>query len=418
MTSSTDIKKPKDYPKLVAAYAAYARCNFVKAYAAQSLGIASSTLSHRVGRYFQIHPELKPSEQEIEKRQKDLVDEHKEVRFEREIRKLQEQKTTERRKRRIAERENDRLSHELECYQLFDQCKEDSSPLRIEPLGKGVMEKEAAANLILSDWHCEEVVDPKVVNGLNEFDLDICTARVESLWNQTLENLKLLSTHYQLSSLNIFLLGDFITGYIHEELQEGNALSPPEATVFAFDLIAGGIDFLLDQIDIPAINCICSVGNHGRTTKKSRVASMVSNSYEVILYEFLSRHYETDPRVNFKLPNGYFQFVDVYDTRIRAHHGDWVRYHGGVGGVTIPLNKAIGQWNTSRRADLDVLGHWHQCLDDRKFRINGSLIGWTPYAQKIKALYEPPTQRMFLIEPEKGVSWTNNLMLDENMGKK
>ena len=32
---------------------------------------------------------------------------------------------------------------------------------------------------------------------------------------------------------------------------------------------------------------------------------------------------------------------------------------GGVGGITIPLNKAISAWNNQRMADYDILGHYH-----------------------------------------------------------
>lgn len=47
----------------------------------------------------------------------------------------------------------------------------------------------------------------------------------------------------------INLCGDFITGYIHEELVEDNYLSPTEATILAKELILGGLRHLEDYGD-------------------------------------------------------------------------------------------------------------------------------------------------------------------------
>ena len=87
---------------------------------------------------------------------------------------------------------------------------------------------------------------------------------------------------------------------------------------------------------------------------------------------------------------------------LRFHHGDAIRYEGGVGGLTIPANKAIAQSNKSRTAYLDIFGHYHQMLDGGKFVSNGSLIGYNPYAIRIKASYEEPKQVFFLMERDKG----------------
>ncbi len=35
--------------------------------------------------------------------------------------------------------------------------------------------------LLLSDWHCEERVDPDTVNGVNEFTLEIADKRIQEL---------------------------------------------------------------------------------------------------------------------------------------------------------------------------------------------------------------------------------------------
>jgi len=53
-----------------------------------------------------------------------------------------------------------------------------------------------------------------------------------------------------------------------------------------------------------------------------------------------------------------------------------------------------------KKANLDVLGHWHTRKSDFRYVVNGSLIGFGPYAISIKAEFEEPTQSFFLIHPK------------------
>lgn len=261
---------------------------------------------------------------------------------------------------------------------------------------------ESTAFMVGSDWHLEERVDPKTVDHVNEYNLDVAERRVESFFKNGLAMIEMLRSRSRIDTLVMPLLGDLITGYIHDELAESNYLSPTEATLKAYMLVCGGIDFLLKHGKLQRLIVPCCVGNHGRTTPKMRVSTATRNSYEWLLYQFLSLAYRSEPRVEFQIANGYFVFMDVYDTKLRLHHGDDVRYEGGVGGLTIPLNKAIGQWNKMRRVDVDVLGHWHSRISTRDFVVNGSAIGYSPYSIRIKASFEPPSQSFFLIHPERG----------------
>ncbi len=73
-----------------------------------------------------------------------------------------------------------------------------------------------------------------------------------------------------------------------------------------------------------------------------------------------------------------------------------------MGGITIPVRKAIAQWNNPIRADLTVFGHFHQLIDGGDFLGNGSLIGYNTYAQAIKASYEEARQLFWLVSARNG----------------
>lgn len=268
----------------------------------------------------------------------------------------------------------------------------------IKPRGKG-QGSESTALLIASDWHCEEVVDAGTVSGLNTYSPEIAEQRAASFWRHGLQLVEMARSRSRVDTVVVGLLGDFISGYIHDELVEVNAMSPTQAIVFAGEMIESGLRMLIKDGGFKRIVAVCCVGNHGRTTHKRRVATNIQNSYEWLLYYMLRRQL---PEIEWQLPTGYHNLFRVYDTEIRFHHGESVRYQGGVGGMTIPLNKAISQWNRARKADLDILGHWHQRISTREAIVNGSLIGYSSFAVEIKAAYEPPAQSFAMIHPRHG----------------
>jgi len=142
----------------------------------------------------------------------------------------------------------------------------------------------------------------------------------------------------------------------------------------------------------------------GNTTKKKRHSTSYKNSYEWLMYKNMEKVYRKNKRVHFIVENGYHTYISLYDKfKLRFHHGDALRYAGGVGGIAIPANKAVAQWNKTEKAYLDVFGHFHtQMMDCGPFVSNGSLIGWNSFAVAIKASYEDPQQSFFVIDQENG----------------
>ena len=78
---------------------------------------------------------------------------------------------------------------------------------------------------------------------------------------------------------------------------------------------------------------------------------------EKFMYYFLKEDFKDNPRVTFHISDGYHFYLEVYGFNIRIHHGHSVRYNGGVGGLTIPMNKKIQIWNIANPAYLDLVGH-------------------------------------------------------------
>jgi hypothetical protein len=266
---------------------------------------------------------------------------------------------------------------------------------------------EATVVAALSDWHGEELVTLGETSGLNESNPEIITERALRAFRGILRLTQLLQQDVKIDNLVLALLGDFITNDIHgAENAEKNALQPTHALVFVQNLLINGLQFLLDNSKL-TITLPCHTGNHGRTTQTTRFGAENGHSLEYLMYLHLASWFRHDPRVRFLIAEGMHSYLEVYDQTIRFHHGHAVKYGGGVGGIYIPVNKAIAQWNIARRADVDVFGHFHQYISAPNFQCNGSLIGYNSYALSIKATYEPPRQALFLMDKKRGrtCSW-------------
>lgn len=271
--------------------------------------------------------------------------------------------------------------------------------------------------LVCSDWHVEEVVERGQVNGLNEYNLKIAEERAFYLIRGALYVIDSLRSGYEINTLVLPLLGDLITGYLREEDLETNSLSPTEATMFCLDLLIGCIDQLLSQGGFERITIPTAYGNHGRTTQRRRIASLAKNSYEWLMYQALRRHYEKDDRVDIVISEGSMLYTEIYGRTFRWHHGDDVRYYGGVGGLTIPFRKKVFAWNEYRDAYSTVIGHYHALADYGYGMVNGSLIGVNPYALSIGASGEPPRQLLFFVDERWGKRFVTPIYCDTNKAR-
>lgn len=312
---------------------------------------------------------------------------------------------------RELESQNKQLVADLSDARRFDDAARAVEDIVIKPIKPREHKsklREATALACASDWHVEEEVDPDQIEGRNRYNLEIAEQRMRRFFEAVLYAIKVNRQIFKIRDLILWLGGDIITNYIHEEGLENNLLSPVRAVAFAQAHIAAGIRYLLEDSDLARVVVPCNSGNHGRLTKKQRLVTREANSIEWLLYTNLKREFMNEPRVEFKIAKGAQLYLDdVYGRTIRFTHGDLVRYAGGVGGVTIPIYKALAKWQTSKHADLTVMGHFHQHHSLSDLIINGSLIGHSELGIALGARFEPPTQSFTILDPQrfKSVSW-------------
>ena len=273
----------------------------------------------------------------------------------------------------------------------------------IKPRKPHNSKRNGTAVMLASDWHVEKPVDPNKVNGLNEYSPEIAQRRSERYAQGVLDLMDMQRRVFDIRDAVLWLGGDFIEGYLRKDNHIGNVMPPLEATRFAGKLLASLIDTILanapfiERLVIPT-----NSGNHGRTDEKPSVSSHEDLNFENNMYHALADRYVLDERVQFQIAAGLFNYLDIYDYKVRFMHGHTLKFGGGIGGIMIPINKAVARLDRGISADLTCMGHVHQQYFYGNVITNGSLIGWDDYASSIGASPERPKQAEFIIDAKEG----------------
>jgi len=312
--------------------------------------------------------------------------------------------------------ENEILIAKVDFLMALEEMSKETKPMTISKTTN--MKYETTAVALFSDPHVEERVDPLVVNGLNEYNPDIAKKRIESYFRRLLWMVSAWRKGgWNIDKLVLGVLGDIINGYIHEEFLEDNFMSPTEAVGFAQELLISGIQYLADAGQFKEIIVVFKFGNHGRTSKRKNYSTGWKNSYEYMMYTQIQKifrdHKPGYEHVEFVIEKGEFTQVGVYDMMINFSHGDHFNYQGGIGGILIPFNRWIHKMDGILKADKYYVAHWHGLQSIKRGVMNGSIIGYNPFAMGHAFAPEAPQQHLELIDSKRGFTLSAPIILED-----
>lgn len=263
----------------------------------------------------------------------------------------------------------------------------------------------AIATACLADTHFDEVVNPAELGGVNAYNREIAKLRLREFFKNTVKLGKDIFSGIRMEGLVMPMLGDIVSGNIHEELAESNAAAILDTCLFWSEEIAAGIEQTLKfygQMFIP-----CVVGNHGRLTKKPRHKGKVRDNFDYLIYSMLARHFRNNERISFLIPDTADVNWRIYNVRYCGTHGEQFRGGSGISGALAPL--MLGDARKKKRSnainapyDYLVFGHWHQEIDTRGLIGSNSLKGYDEYAMNNNFDYSEPSQAFWLTDPDKG----------------
>ena len=252
-----------------------------------------------------------------------------------------------------------------------------------------------------SDWHLDEVVDPKQVNGRNAYNREIATRRLKRYFDQVCIICRDYVQGFTYPGIVFPMLGDIFSGNIHEELRNTNEDTTAGSLMHWVGPVAAGLELLAAEfghVFVPVV-----VGNHGRNTHKPIAKGRVRDNFDWLFGQMLAQHFAKDRRFTFVIGESHKQLVEVFGTRILFSHGDECKGGSGIAGMLSPQLIAFSRMKKQFEFDLWVLGHWHHRSAYRGIRVNGAGKGFDEYAAVMNFDFQVPQQDLFFVAPGRGV---------------
>jgi len=187
----------------------------------------------------------------------------------------------------------------------------------------------------LSDTHIGEVVNPDQMTGLNRYDMEIFNNRLYG-WASTVLNLvNLKRNSIPIDELVVPMLGDIISGDIHDELMLTNEDHLVGQMIRGAHLVSQALLFLAPHFKKIRVPCV--VGNHGRMFRKKPMKNKAILDWDYILYQFVAAFCKSQPHIEFHIPTSYFTTFKVHEKNILIMHGD----SSAGGGASTSIIRAV-----------------------------------------------------------------------------
>ena len=264
------------------------------------------------------------------------------------------------------------------------------------------------AVLVISDIHWSEVVQSDQIGGCNSYNTEIANSSLRNTFKNAIRLLKGHMSRPKYDGMVVPLLGDLLSGNIHEELVETNESPIRRSMMEIEEVLIEGLGGLADEFKKLHVPCV--TGNHGRMHKKPRAKNRAVENYEWSIYHRLASYFRRDSRLTFDIPEGSDVSWPIYKQRYAATHGDQFRGGDGIGGIMVPIQRGVAKKQVRQQAigeafDVLMMGHWHQYVHMNRLIINGSVKGYDEYAYQQNYAFEPPQQALFVVHPEVGCTF-------------
>jgi len=276
-----------------------------------------------------------------------------------------------------------------------------------KPIKKGKTVTETMG-LLLSDNHCDQVVSPEEVDGLECHDFPISVRRHEILVEEIIKWKERCLTNFYFPKLRVFALGDYTSGEIHGHANRSyygeqftNDLAIADLFAQMFRELAGHFEeVIVDDV----------IGNHGRLTEKIEFTKeAVAGNHDRLIMKIAAVHCKDIPNITFNFAPGLSTIVEELGWKFFLHHG-----HGkkGSGKPWIQAEKKAGSIVPMHRGAIDYFcsGHFHSqgeapATGGARMLGNGAFLACDQYSYQSLEVASDPCQLLFGIHENNGVSW-------------
>lgn len=280
-------------------------------------------------------------------------------------------------------------------------------------ISKDVQSKSETLLLMLSDAHVGETVYKDQMGGKNSYNVTIAGDRIRRYFDTSI---KLATKHWSgppPECIYLLLMGDLITGSIHEELAKTNDLQEIGSVKACSEFLIAGLNMLRTAFPKIPIHVVCIPGNHGRTTKKMEHKNYALESYDTLIGWTLEVHARAMgwENITFSAPASGDALLDIYGWKFLVTHGDKIGSRGGTGMIgpaataTRGFQKVRAEYaKAGDNIDWVLIGHFHSQMELEGGIVNGSIIGYNEYAKSGRFFPHPAAQWMLSVHPKRGIA--------------
>ena len=313
---------------------------------------------------------------------------------------------------------------------VVDGIVEDLGPI-IKPLKpakpfaverKPIQTIDESMVLLLSDNHCDQVVLPEEVDGLEHHTFPISVRRHEVLVEEIVKWKERALANFYFKRLHVFGLGDYTSGSIHDHEKKSYFGCQFTNDLAIAQLFAQMFRELASHFEEVIVDTI--IGNHGRLTDKYEFDHMaVQNNHDTLIMKIVEVYCKDIPNIKFRFPSGLSTIVTVEGYNFLLHHG-----HGKKGGAEV--------WNQARRKAGKLVplhkgsinyfcsGHFHSqgeapASGGSRMISNGATLATDQYCYQSLDEAGIPTQLLFGVHKNNGVTWRLPIQVrkpDEGLG--
>jgi hypothetical protein len=270
---------------------------------------------------------------------------------------------------------------------------------------------EESLLLIFSDWHAYEAVQAEAIRGWNQYDANVFGQRVRRVVDTTIDIARRMERGgWQFPELVVSLLGDFVSGTIHEVERHTDAPSIVHAVYGCAMVLAQALTDL--SAAFPQLRVFVSPGNHGRLPDARKVQQKDPwRSWDVLIALLAREHLRGNSRITWHIPQSWSVAYEVQGWRFLQLHGHDVKSWMGI--PFYGLNRMIstvGALEASRGSPVHYVlaGHFHTqsslAHPVGEMFVNGSLIGATEFSVNALGRADKPTQWLLGVHREHGVT--------------
>ena len=210
----------------------------------------------------------------------------------------------------------------------------DPVPVKPPP-PKGKSAEPQVMVAVLTDTHVGEKVFSQQMMTMNAYDFTVFSRRLSGWANQVLKLATYRRNICTIDELMVPMLGDMVSGDIHEELSRTNLDNCMMQMMYAASSIAQALMFLAPHFKTIKVPCV--VGNHGRMTRKPPMKDKYMD-WDYLAYQWMAAFCANQKNIQFDIPKSFAHIVDIAGKNVLMFHGDAI----SGGGSSASISRMIG----------------------------------------------------------------------------